>query len=1537
MSEIQEETKTDEWGDSIEWADTTATWGVDDSYHENWGEGNQVWGIIPNLGEIFLVLFSDKKNFLGYVGDVENEDGNYFTLKNDKKSLLFETEESGVVKMKTDDYEILDIKRLKKYDMKLLEIPETLENKINENNDIAYTLIDEKNRVYSRQELKEILISTLYSQYNKDSETKSMKEIVESADILLDISGDKYTNKKNYENWYVPIITNETRIITDENEIYEEIINLIENDMLITDNNTKSDKNYVGIMKNLLHLWDNIITDDNNDGLLIDDYKGKAYRNCLNMNNCLGINGLYSFDEIKNNHSLKIPTNFDRITGDSHFMELKKPMKMNIMGILTIPYHYFPFISDNLLNIDNLTLYEKCIFQELIKQTNIHKRDEFKKNDIVTKDFKKNNYNYELNTFTIHKLTSKNKDELLEDIDTIKPSVKDILTSLDDKIIKSLQNYQDIAKLLINYKVNYTDLDKDYSYINDILTKNTKVSPNIFRLKHKTIIKRELTIERRISLSRDLIFSMLNITSRNILIKRFIDTFCVSSSEEPNWYIGIHDKKKILCKHYSYLSGERGSNDFFMMKQKYQRLPPEDGNIYCKNCGEFICQEEFSHDDGFSGDLPTSTKEVIIQEKDLLEKYDESDMNNIGLLKNISQGLGVELTDEDIVIIIDTYSSLSEDMMANKRYDMINITLSDEHPRMVDIKKKYKKDKKLLTKSVKIFQIFLKITNRIISMISLSLLIIATSIPVYNNKYINDFNLFNNDKNINKDFLGKIVIVLKKISHTFGEKYQRVYDEVYNEKKSYDVINVDGQINNLITFFLTSSFPKLIIRFKDYLRFKENTDNKYINYEWPIYKPLSLNKLVKQINESVDDDKSNKDILLKTYNVTNIENITNISEIDNYDVHRRLNIQRNSLISTAFQRLFNISISLYGKLEKPNFYLDTNIEKFVNDSNDEIKDLFIKSGWNDKTKTMGPISFKELRKVLIPNILKTIYDNKNNELQTCFTLKESCNDLIHVNVNNYDLSMINVKSKRFYNHNTPIVFPSVNFNIIKDEIKDKIFKTFAFDSSNNIVKRSYSINYLGSFLLGIANFSDIDMENNSSLIEKDIPKNEKNFHKIIEYCHEKSRMRSSFSNLPNNITKDELNAVINKNHINEYFSLIENKDYNFNTEKFTNILDKVDGNKENIKDIHKDLLDIYIEIEDKNNEMLTIIGNLMKSYLDTNRTCKDKFQNIFIPGKKTHIKIYDEMRVRLESLGKINYKNLSDKNIEDIFKLLIEDDTFDFEYIKDISNEILYIISNIINNGVKNSYISKQWRLSDINKDWYKRYIDNNYFSHHRDIYKKTGAKDFSEYFNKENIHFIVLFEKMKYLTENINIQRNITDPLTDNIKSLWKYVYLTIIKELLVFSDNLRDELNMDENDDDSVDIFERFSLDMIIHLFEKRYDITWIYSNKDNLNELLGVQKEREKQKLIHKLDGMSNDKRHASTELHTIGTKNHFKASEKENMTHIEEENYKNELDDLSYINEIMNGQILGENHYIVEDDLSNQNYDTGEQMDDDGGNI
>tara|TARA_B100000900_G_C20599746_1_gene725016 strand:+ start:1014 stop:5627 length:4614 start_codon:yes stop_codon:yes gene_type:complete len=1531
----EDENKTDTWGDSIQWDET---YDFDENMIDS-NENKSEWGIIPTLGEIYIILFHDKTSFLGTVNNIENQEGKYFTLKNEKKSLLFQTQENDTIKMKTEDYEIIDIKKIKKYDIKLLEVPESLKEKIVKDNEIAYTLVDEKDRSYTKYELKEILISTLYSQYNKNSQEKALDEIIEYADILIDISGEEIMNKKSMGKWYVPIITNETRIISEENDTYDEIKELNDNDMLITENNTNQDKNYISLMKNLLHLWDNILYSENDDGLLINDYEGKAYCNCLNSNNCSGINGLYSFNEIRNNKFLRIPTTFDRITGNSNFMILRNPMKLNIMGVLTIPYHYFPFFSESFLYIDNLSLFEKCIFQELVKQTNIHKRKEFKNNVINSRNYNGEKYDYEINSFTIHKFNSQNKEILIDDINKIKPSVKNILKTFDNKIIRSLKNYQDIFKLLINYEIDHSEINKDYKYINEILKNNTETyakNTKIFKLKHKNIVKKELDIEKRILLSKDIIFGILNIPFRNILIKRFIDTFCIDSSEEENWYVGIHDKKRLLCKHYAYLSGEKDKEAFFMMKQKYQQLPPQDGNIYCKNCGEFICQEEFSYDDGFSDDLPTSTKEVLIQDKDPLEKYDESDINNIALLKNISQGMGIEIKDNDIILIIDTYNSLSDDIIANKRYDMLNITISDEHPRVSEIKKKYKKDKKLLTKSIKSFQLFLKITNRILVFITLSMLIISTAIPVYENKYMNDFKLFNENNESNKDFISKITLVFNKLSYTFGEKYEKVYKDLYNEKKSYNVLQIDSQIDNMIQFFLTSNFPKILTRFNEYLTFKKNIDKLYINYEWSIYKPLTSNKLVSQINKELNKDNTSKSLQLKTYNKTNIENITGISGIDDYNLHKELDIQKNILTSSAFQRLFNLSVSLHGKLEKPNFYLDTNIEKFYNESNDDIKEIFIKSGWNNKTKTIGPANFKEIRRNTIPNILKIFYNKSDNDMKPCFTLKEYCNDYIHISINNYELPMINVKSKRYYKHIIPEIFPNVNYNIINDNIKTKIFKTFAFDPTNRIIKKESSNNYLGKFLLEISNCTNIDIEDKSSEYEKEITKNEKNFHKIIEYCHNKSKLRYSYINIPQEITNESLKNITNKSYINEYFNILENKDLDFNSERFINILNVIDDNKENISSVSKELTTILLEIEEKNNEYLGIISSLLKLFLDNNISFKERFHNIFHPEKKSHIKLTIESRKYLESFGNINYNNLSDKNLEDIFRILIEDETFDIEYINDTINETLYIISNIINKGYKVSHIPKSWRLSNINKEWYKKYVETHYFSNHKDLYKKNNFKDFSEYFNKAENYFSELFDNITNITNGINLQRNITGVLTDNIKSFWKNIYLSFIKEIITLSDNLRNIENIDENDEDNINILEKFSIDIIIHLFEKRYDTTWIYTNKQNLSELLGVQKEREKQKLIHKLDGMNNDKRHSTTELHAIGTKNYFKASEVENMEYIEEEGYKNETDNTSYISQLMTGEVLNDNTIFINDNID-ENYDTGEIIDDDGGNM
>ena len=1541
MSQTQStEMLSDGWGDQIEWADTE-NWTSSPAPTE-WNDTSNVWGTTPILGERYIVLFNDKTIFTGTVNEVENAESKYFTIVNDEKTLLFQLADNGTIETKTHDYDIADIARVKKYDMKLLDAPSPAQEKYEEINDIAYTVIDDNDRVYSKQELKEILISTLYSQYNADNISKPLSEIISYADILLDISGEQVMSKKTIGKWCIPIISNETRIYTEEKEIYDELKDLIENDKLIIDKNTKHDKNYIGLMKNLLHLADNIIHDENNTDLKVSDYEGKMYRNCIGANNCAGINGLYTFDELRNNKTMRIPTSFDRSTGNSNFLELKKPMPINVVGILTIPYHYFPYIYENLFNDNSMTLYEKCILQDLLKQTNIQKRNEFKNNTIISKQFTKEDHTYELNTFTIHTLNSKNKTELFSDIESIKPSVKEMLTNLDDKIRESIKSYLDITKLFVNYEINIDDLEKDYIYVNELITRNSNVAKKntkIFALKKRKLVKKELDIEKRITLSKDIIFTMLNISRRNIFIKRFIDTFCVDSSTEDHWFVGIHDKKRLLCKHYSYLSGTAGETDFLIMKQRYQRLPPEDGNIYCKNCGEFICQEEFSHEDGFVNDMPSSSKEILQVDIDPFEKYDESDMNNIGLLKDISNGLGVTLNDEDIVLIIDTYTSLSEDIVANKRYNTLNITKTDEHPRVTEIKKTHKKDKATLQKMIKSFQIFLKVTNRIVVLVSLSLLVIGTSTPTYDNKYIREFKLFINEqpRSINKDFVNKITHVLKKISHTFGEKYDKIYTELFNEKKSYDVASVDEQICNTILFFSSSSFPKILTRFETYVSFQKSVEDVFIKYEWPMYKPLSNNKLIKEINKIIRDDKISVELLLKTYNVINVENITGVAGINEYNLQGELNIQNNDLINTAFQRLFNISVSLYGRTEKPNFFIDSNMEKFFNESNDDIKEVCLKGGYNDKTKTMGPVIFKNLRNKLIPAILKEVYESNDNNLSPCFTLKEHCNAYIHVNINNYDLSMMNVPSKRFYTHTKPDIFPSVNYSLITDDLKDKIFKTYAFDPANNIIKREMNTEYLGKFILDISHVATIEIEDNVKAYEKDIPRNELNFHKIVEYIHLKNPLRFNYIYLPQKITGDSVINYTQNAHINEYSMLLDGKDYSFDSEKFLQIIQILDDNIENIKDLQKDLTKIYIEIEDKNDEFLTYIAQNMNAMFNDNPSLRTKFQNIFFPGRASHIKIPEDTRQKLESYGPINYKNINEKNIEDIFRVLIEDDIFDLEYIKDIANDILYLLSNIVNSGFKNSYIPKSWKLSDTNKDWYKKYVDTRFFSHHRDIYKIKNASSFSEYFDpKLKLQFSELFIKIQKCVKYIEIQRNSYEGvLTKNIKSLWKHVYLNVIKELVMFSEEIKYRVNIE--DDISDDSFEKFSLEIITHLFEKRYDTTWVYSNIDNLNGLLGIQKEREKQKLIHKLDGMTNDKRHATTELHTIGTKNYFKASEIENMEHIEDEKYKNDMEDESYINEMMNGDIISEQHFVIDDDTLNDNYDTGEQNDEDGGNL
>ena len=164
------------------------------------------------------------------------------------------------------------------------------------------------------------------------------------------------------------------------------------------------------------------------------------------------------------------------------------------------------------------------------------------------------------------------------------------------------------------------------------------------------------------------------------------------------------------------------------------------------------------------------------------------------------------------------------------------------------------------------------------------------------------------------------------------------------------------------------------------------------------------------INEKANENTAQ---LLTYYNSILIQNVTMLRELDEVGISELLNITPSDMmIQESFKRLFKLSVSLYGKTSKPNFTIDSNILHFIQNSDDKVKEIFKKNGWNDKTNTLGPVSFKNLRTKVIPQII-SYYSNGNNDLNPCFSDEDNCNTYIHMNVNNYDLSMLNVNPKDF--------------------------------------------------------------------------------------------------------------------------------------------------------------------------------------------------------------------------------------------------------------------------------------------------------------------------------------------------------------------------------------------------------------------------------------------------------------------------------------------------------------------------------------------
>ena len=122
-----------------------------------------------------------------------------------------------------------------------------------------------------------------------------------------------------------------------------------------------------------------------------------------------------------------------------------------------------------------------------------------------------------------------------------------------------------------------------------------------------------LSLDQKIKYSLAKIRSMIDIPKRNEYLERYIQLFTREAfvNEDPQSLYNVYTNEPLLCKHYKYSSiYHRDPKAHQTMITVYGRVP-EDGCIYCKHCGEYLCEQDFSQFDGFSDETPIMLREEI--------------------------------------------------------------------------------------------------------------------------------------------------------------------------------------------------------------------------------------------------------------------------------------------------------------------------------------------------------------------------------------------------------------------------------------------------------------------------------------------------------------------------------------------------------------------------------------------------------------------------------------------------------------------------------------------------------------------------------------------------------------------------------------------------------------------------------------------------------------------------------------------------------------------------------------------------------------
>ena len=1427
-----------------------------------------------DIGDTLIILLKDKdKPFLGRITEILPQENLLKLVSEDERefSFLFE---GGEILMTTDSYEIIDMIKVIPYD--------PLEEEGEEYQEIEFESEVLLDKIYSDLEKRDDLLSALIHSMNIYDNNYKIKSVQQTLDTLIQMINYKEIPKNTIPPYMIPIID-------DSLKLYDE--NMLENELTDEINNLTNITSYKEYINNNIK-YSKPIDTTNGYGLITEEYSDTYLRNCLQDDNCFGPNGVYTYDERKNNKPIK-----------SSEESIVLPNRLRFIGLLEEPINEYVY-SVNSHTLDRFSVFEKYIYDKLNSSLNMYKKDKIKESSIVNSD----DDDRGLDKFLLHSLTDNNFNKINDEKTELYNELGSLLLSED--IRDKLYNYDDIEKALFKYDISLRDLSLgDREKLNDTLTDNIKRYKSIkyyYKRDERDLDVKKETIddEKRVKLAYDLIFGMKKREERNEYLKRFIDLFTRSSEkeyEDKDYLYNKYNDKKLLCKHYLYECNISNDNDIFDTMKSIYGLPPKDGIISCRICGCSLCNEDTTLFDGYEDDKPMITREVLTTEgeedlmrKETIDKYEKY----IKIINDLSDSIGIDLRDDDKYEILLSFELLENDILSDKRYGMMNVITTDIHPRVknkiktIKTLEKKEKDKKK-RKEYKIqrenviyeFQRWLTNTNILLMLSALLLLVVQTSIPTYFTNSKNSYIVLNiEDKKLNNGVINYMCAKLKRLCEKYNtEEIWSDGLDLYNEKE-YDTNSVEIQLGLIIQYILNPNFPRIVKRVSKLEDYIYSKSAKYLRPEWTTFKPLSNNLSVIDTNIFLDKiSEKNIKYYRKIYGGYTIENSSfirgkSISLKEN--ISEGLNIPEIEIYkSNSFKVLLRSVVSLYGKREN-NLFISMTIDKLIEDSSmsEDISKIFKKYGYSND------LDIHKLRTKIIPDLL-ALYGSDNNKIASCYSDSRSCNEFIHNLVNNYDLPLLNTSPKRIYFYKSPVIYPDLPFGRLKEmkeydldgnEVPNRIqrlFNIYVQDEMNEIVKRYEDLSYHRFY----NHLSLIEHPRVEKLKFKSFDINEENFNHILETLRNKYSLPYNSIYKPiSEYDKDIINNIILLNRLESRFTdYLEKHDQTklydifqgITTYPEKKISDSLDRDAKSEFSGLVDLTDEYIE-------------NICKFITTTDKITTDQ--------KRRFIGIFKDFNT-----GRIifNYENLNN-----ILGLFIKDPNLKYKHLCDYLGDIRNILSRLREKDKYKITLPKSWKCSDTVINEYNTFMDREnsdvYLYLHNNIFMKTKDRytGFNIYKERDEylLYFQYLSDKLLPLFEDLDLLKG-SDSMKYNHRYsniYMKYHFCKILNTIIETIRSLitsRTDVTEDANDlfqslemrdeesiDDMIDIYSMFFMDLLTHIMFQHYDPSWLFLNEQKLDlaNRLSKQKEREKQIIIDSLDNASREERLAIMEKNKMG---------------------------------------------------------------------